>query len=108
MTTMRGTAWTARRKAASAIILLSSLACVTPAAARQTTGVPGSPTAATTTIDGRYLPPPPAPFGGQIGLDTAQSKPYWAPRVVPPRGAPNVLLIMTDEAGYGVAGTFGG
>ena len=27
---------------------------------------------------------------------------------MPPTGAPNVLLIMTDDAGYGVAGTFGG
>jgi arylsulfatase len=34
----------------------------------QTTGVPGSPSA-TTTIDGKYLPPPPAPFGGTINLD---------------------------------------
>ncbi len=29
-------------------------------------------------------------------------------RVVPPKGAPNVLLIMTDDQGYGVSGTFGG
>ena len=36
------------------------------------------------------------------------SKPYWPPRVVPPKGAPNVLLIMTDDQGYGVSGTFGG
>ena len=80
----------------------------TPAThAQQITGTPGSPDA-TATIDGRYLPPPPAPFGGRIGLDAAQSKPYWPPRVVPPHGAPNVLLIMTDDAGYGVAGTFGG
>jgi arylsulfatase len=28
--------------------------------------------------------------------------------VVPPKGAPNVLLIMTDDQGYGVSGTFGG
>jgi arylsulfatase A-like enzyme len=28
--------------------------------------------------------------------------------VVPPKGAPNILLIMTDDAGYGVSGTFGG
>jgi arylsulfatase len=28
--------------------------------------------------------------------------------VVPPKGAPNVLLIMTDDQGYGVTGTFGG
>jgi arylsulfatase A-like enzyme len=75
--------------------------------AQQTTGTPGSPDA-TTTIDGNYLPPPPPKFGGQIGLDAAQSKPYWPPKVVPPKDAPNVLLIMTDDAGYGVAGTFGG
>ena len=31
------------------------------ASAQQTTGVPGSPNA-TTTIDGRYLPPPPQKF----------------------------------------------
>ena len=33
---------------------------------------------------------------------------YWPPRIVPPKGAPNVLLIMTDDQGYGVSGTFGG
>jgi arylsulfatase A-like enzyme len=73
----------------------------------QTTGVPGSPSA-TTTIDGKYLPPPPAPFGGTINLDAKDSKPYWPPTVVPPKSAPNVLLIMTDDQGYGVSGTFGG
>ena len=51
---------------------------------------------------------PPPKFGGEINLDAAQSKPYWPPTVVPPKGAPNVLLIMTDDAGYGVSGTFGG
>jgi arylsulfatase len=38
----------------------------------------------------------------------SQSKPWWAPRVVPPKGAPNVLLIMTDDVGFGAPGTFGG
>ena len=75
--------------------------------AQQITGTPGSPSA-TTTIDGKYLPPPPAPFGGTINLDAKDSKPYWPPTVVPPKGAPNVLLIMTDDQGYGVSGTFGG
>jgi arylsulfatase A-like enzyme len=75
--------------------------------AQQTTGTPGAPNA-TTTIDGKYLPPTPPRFGGQIGLSAQDSKPYWPPRVVPPEGAPNVLLIMTDDAGYGVAGTFDG
>jgi arylsulfatase A-like enzyme len=27
---------------------------------------------------------------------------------VPPKGAPNVFLIMTGDQGYGVTGTFGG
>jgi arylsulfatase len=75
--------------------------------AQQTTGTPGSPSA-TTTIDGKYLPPPPAPFGGTINLGATDSKPYWPPRVVPPKGAPNVLLIMTDDQGYGISSTFGG
>jgi arylsulfatase len=26
-----------------------------------------------------------------------ESKPWWPPRVVPLKGAPNVLLIMTDD-----------
>jgi hypothetical protein len=75
-----------------------------PVLAQQTTGVPGSPSA-TETIDGKYLPPPPPKFGGEINLSAQDSKPYWPPTVVPPKGAPNVLLIMTDDAGYGVAGT---
>jgi arylsulfatase A-like enzyme len=75
--------------------------------AQQITGTPGSPSA-TTTIDGKYLPPPPPKFGGEINLQASQSKPYWSPQVVPPQGAPNILLIMTDDQGYGVSGTFGG
>jgi hypothetical protein len=65
---------------------------------QQTTGGPGSPDA-TTTIDGRYLPPPP-PFQGEINLNALQSKPAWPARVVPPKGAPNILLIMTDDVGF--------
>jgi arylsulfatase len=89
------------------VALTSAILTFVPAAAQQTTGTPGSP-AATTTIDGRYLPPPPPKFGGEIGLQADQSKPYWPARVVPPKGAPNILLIMTDDQGYGVSGTFGG
>ena len=37
-----------------------------------------------------------------------QSKAWWAPRIVPPKGAPNVLLVMTDDSGFGVPSTFGG
>src|SRR5262249_20496384 len=75
--------------------------------APQTTGTPGSPSA-TTTSNGEQLPPPPQKFGGVINRNVAQSKPYWPARVVPPKGAPNVLLIMTDDTGFGVSSTFGG
>jgi arylsulfatase len=71
-------------------------------------GTPGSPSA-TTTIKGDQLPPmPDEKFGGKIERNVLQSKPYWPPRVVPPKGAPNVLLIMTDDSGYAVPSTFGG
>src|SRR5450432_4592214 len=75
--------------------------------AQQINGTPGSPSA-TITIDGKQLPPPPLKFGGVIQQSAKDSKPWWPPRVVPPKGAPNVLLIMTDDQGYGVNGTFGG
>ena len=78
-----------------------------PAPAQEITGTPGSPSA-TTTIGGEQLPAPPPKFGGVINESAKDSKPWWPPRVVPPKGAPNVLLIMTDDQGYGISGTFGG
>ena len=53
------------------------------ASAQQTTGEPGSPTA-TTTLSGKQLPPPDPQFGGVIKEKASESKPWWAPRVVPP------------------------
>ena len=70
-------------------------------------GVPGAPDA-TTTIDGRYIPAPPQKFQGQINLNAVDSKPAWPARVVPPKGAPNILLILTDDVGFGAPSTFGG
>ena len=43
-----------------------------------------------------------------IKENAAQSKPWWPPQVVPPKGAPNILLIMTDDVGFGAPSTFGG
>jgi len=67
----------------------------------------GSPSA-TASISGRQLPAPTPAFGGVIKDGALQSKPWWAPQIVPPQQAPNVLLIITDDAGFGVPSTFGG
>jgi arylsulfatase len=99
-------------KSAKQILLGGMLAAAVMATApsawtQQINGTPGDPSA-TVTIDGKQIPPPPMPFGGVIKESATDSKPYWPPRVVPPKGAPNILLIMTDDQGYGVSGTFGG
>ena len=47
----------------------------------------GSPSA-TTSIPGNQLPPPDPKFGGAINLKASESKPWWSPRVVPPKGRP--------------------
>src|SRR5208282_1835728 len=87
--------------------LLAATLAVAPVAAQQVTGVLGSPSA-TTTIPGNQLPPPPPKFGGVIKETATESKPWWPPRIVPPKGAPNILLIMTDDCGFGSPSTFGG
>jgi arylsulfatase A-like enzyme len=92
---------------AIAILALAAFPGGLPAAAQQTPAPPGSP-AATAPISGEQLPPPAPPFGGVIKDDALQSTPWWPPRVVPPQGAPNILLVMTDDAGFGVPSTFGG
>ena len=75
--------------------------------AQQITGTPGSPMPPSRST-GNNSRRQPQPFGGVIKETAVDSNPYWPPRVVPPKGAPNVLLIMTDDQGYGVSGTFGG
>jgi arylsulfatase A-like enzyme len=95
------------RAALGAGLFLAATLAAAPVAAQQVTGVPGSPSA-TTTVKGKQLPAPEPKFGGVIKETLEGSKTWWPPRIVPPKGAPNVLLIMTDDQGYGVPGTFGG
>ena len=54
------------------------------------------------------LPYPDPPFRGAIGRTTADSKSDFPQPVQAPKGAPNVLLIMTDDVGFGASSTFGG
>jgi arylsulfatase A-like enzyme len=90
-----------------ALLIVAGVLGSTSVSAQQITGVAGS-SSATMTLDGKQLPPPPMKFGGVIKESAKDSTPWWPPRVVPPKGAPNILLIMTDDQGYGVSSTFGG
>lgn len=54
------------------------------------------------------LPVPPAPFRGQIGVRAKDSQSDFPQPVQAPKGAPNILLVLLDDAGYGATSTFGG
>src|SRR5215813_7904376 len=58
---------------------------------------------------GAYVLPQPTPeFKGVIGTTYKDSKPDKIAIVSPPKGAPNVLMILIDDSGYGQWGTYGG
>jgi arylsulfatase len=84
--------------------LLAALAATVslPALARPTNG-------ANAEAGSQILPPPSPPYEGQIARTASESSPpnfTQAPKA--PKGAPNVLLILTDDVGFGATSTFGG
>jgi len=56
----------------------------------------------------QVLPRPEKPFGGKIGRIPEDSAPDFPKGVEAPKGAPNILLILTDDVGFGASSTFGG
>jgi arylsulfatase len=63
------------------------------------------PTAGTPDV----LPRPDFRFSGNVGRTILDSdKPQFPQPVQPPKGAPNVVLILLDDTGFGQYGTFGG
>jgi len=54
------------------------------------------------------LPRPEQPFGGRIGLTAQDSIQDFPKAVEAPTGAPNILIILTDDVGFGASSTFGG
>ncbi len=56
------------------------------------------------------LPPVPVPFGGEIRQTYHESTTDWAPTLPleAPPGAPNVLVILLDDVGFGQIGCYGG
>ena len=54
------------------------------------------------------LPQQPAPFAGVAEEDRARSTPDWPKLVTAPKGAPNVLLVLLDDVGFGATSITGG
>lgn len=69
----------------------------------------GKPTVATAP-DRTVLPPKPAAFGGKIGNNYKESVPDFRPALPldAPGGAPNIVVIVLDDVGYGQLGAYGG
>src|SRR5215468_9092608 len=58
--------------------------------------------------DSKVLPRPQPPFQGKIGRTAKESTPDFPKSIEAPKDAPNVLLILTDDVGFGASSTFGG
>jgi Sulfatase len=54
------------------------------------------------------LPRPEASFKGVIKRTAKESTPDFPRPITAPKGAPNILLILTDDVGFGASRTFGG
>lgn len=55
------------------------------------------------------LPRPETGFVGFAGRTTTESAPpQWPQPITAPKGAPNVLVVLTDDVGFGASSTFGG
>jgi arylsulfatase len=65
-------------------------------------------TAAQPTTGGMQLPQPDPEFKGKIGETLKDSTPSYPQLVKAPKGAPNVLVILLDDVGFGHTSTFGG
>jgi len=84
-----------------ASVIAALLAVTYPAPAAAQNAPSGPPTVS-------VLPYPDPQFRGTIGRTTADSKSDFPQPVSAPKGAPNVLLIMTDDVGFGASSAFGG
>jgi arylsulfatase A-like enzyme len=86
-------------------LLLSTTSLVTASALASTSLSQGAQAASQ---DDSVLPKPEPPFRGKIGRTVKDSTPDFPKGVEAPAGAPNILLILTDDVGFGATSTFGG
>ena len=61
-------------------------------------------------VDRAVLPIPDPPYEGQVFEDAKDPAAKYPPiePLRPPAGAPNVLIVLLDDAGFGCASAFGG
>src|SRR5437868_6043334 len=62
----------------------------------------------TTYAQAQSLPKPDPEFKGKIGETLKDSIPSYPPPLKALQGAPNVLVILLDDVGFGQTSTFGG
>lgn len=63
---------------------------------------------ATDTVERSVLPIPEAAFKGRIATTARESTADFPKQIQAPDKAPNVLIVILDDVGFGHAGTFGG
>jgi arylsulfatase A-like enzyme len=90
------------RVGAVLIFALTVTGFSTPPAAWGQAGPPGSDASAPS------LPMPGAPFRGVIGKTYKDSKSDFPQPVAPPKGAPNILILLVDDLGFAGTSSYGG
>ena len=100
-----------KRKALNTTIrvALTAAFCAAPASAQQITGTPGTPSA-TEFKHRSHLPMPNTVRPSLVTYDAKNPDTKFPPieQLRPPKGAPNVLIILIDDAGFGSSSAFGG
>ena len=101
-----------RRLAPGGIAAAGAVAVTLPAtlsACESNTPAGPSPKANSVWPDRTHLPVEPFQKVGKIDRTVAGSDPIdWPKEISAPQGAPNVLLVMTDDVGFGASEVFGG
>lgn len=88
------------RFSVSALLSAVSLAALTPTAVAQSSAPPAGTFS---------LPRPDFHFKGEVGRTFQDSDPAAFPQIVrPPKGAPNIVLVLLDDVGFGQFSAFGG
>lgn len=67
-----------------------------------------SPDSSNSNSESTKLPYDDPAFHGKIGRTYADSEMDWPDNPTPPEGAPNVVVILLDDVGFGMTSTFGG